>query len=240
VEGFHKFLTINLNGINFSLTLAVVEQWAIMLIVMVLALLATRKLETIPKGAQAFGELIVGTVNSVVKSTMGEGFMNFAPYIGTLMIYLLTMNIFGITGFEPPTSDYSVALALALVSFFVIQATAIRRHGVGGYLIAYTKPLGMLTPLNIIERVVVPVSLSLRLFGNIFAAAVLMKLVRQGLAFASNAAHLGISTEHFTAGIFQVFIPLPLNLYFDVFDGAIQMVIFSMLTMIFIKTTSEH
>jgi F-type H+-transporting ATPase subunit a len=240
VEGFHKFFSYNFNGIDFSLNLAIVEQWVIMLVIMVLVLLATRKLETIPKGAQAFGELIVGTINSVVKSTMGESYMNFAPYIGTLMIYLLTMNIFGITGFEPPTSDYSVALGLALVSFFVIQATAIKRHGVGGYLIAYTKPLGMLTPLNIIERFVVPVSLSLRLFGNIYAASILMGLIRQGLGVASSFAHLGISSEHFTAGIFQLFIPLPFNLYFDIFDGGIQMVIFSMLTMIFIKTTSEH
>jgi F-type H+-transporting ATPase subunit a len=240
VEGFHEYLRFDLFGIDFSITGAIIEQWVIMLIIMGLVILATRKLETIPKGAQGFGELIVGTINSVVKSTMGDKFMNFAPYIGTLMIYLLTMNIFGITGFEPPTSDYSVALGFALVSFVVIQATALRRHGVGGYIKAYSKPFAMLTPLNIIERFVVPVSLSLRLFGNIFAASILMSLVHQGLVFISNSIHLGITSEHFTAGIFQILIPLPFNLYFDLFDGVIQMVIFSMLTMIFIKTTAEH
>lgn len=240
MKGFPEFFHFFIFGQRISLTSMILEQWAIMLVIVVLVLKFSRKLKTVPKGSQVLVELIVDSINKIVRSTMGEEYMNFAPYIGTLMIYLLFMNTFGIFGLEPPTSEYSVTLGLALVSFIVIQATTISRHGLKGYFIGYAKPLWPLAPINIIERLVVPVSLSLRLFGNVFAASILMKLVHQGLVFVSTAIHLGIAGEQLQAGIFQFIIPIPFNLYFDIFDGAIQMVIFSMLTMIFIKTTAEH
>jgi F-type H+-transporting ATPase subunit a len=240
VENFPLIFDFKLLGIDFPITLAIVEQWVIILVIMMFVLLSTRKLETIPKGIQVWGELIVETINNVVKSIMGEKFTHFAPYIGTIMIYLLIMNLFGLTGFEPPTTDYSIALSLAIVSFVIIQVTAIKHNGFGHYLTAYAKPIWPLTPLNLIERFVVPVSLSLRLFGNMFAASILMGLIHSALEYASKLLHLGIFGNHVHFGLFQIVIPLFANAYFDVFDGAIQMVIFSMLTMIFIKTTTEH
>ena len=67
-----------------------------------------------------------------------------------------------------------------------------------------------------------------------------MGLIHSALEYASKLIHLSINGEHVHFGLFQIIIPLFANAYFDVFDGAIQMVIFSMLTMIFIKTTAEH
>lgn len=225
---------------NGIMTMSIISQWIIMLVIIASVLIVTRKLETIPEGKQVWGELIVETINGVVKGTMGEKFENFTPYIGTVMIYLLMMNLFGLTGFEPPTIDYNVPVGLAIVSFILIQSTSIKRNGFGHYLLGYAKPFWFLTPLNLIERIIVPVSLSLRLFGNMFAAYILMGLVHNGLEYVSKAIHLAIfgGVVHF--GLFEVLIPLPFNMYFDIFDGVIQMVIFSMLTMIFIKTTTEH
>lgn len=240
MEHFPLIFDFKLLGIHFDITLAIVEQWAIMLIIIVLVLLLTRKLETIPKGIQVWGELIVESINNLVKMIMGEKFIHFAPYIGTIMIYLLSMNLVGLTGFEPPTADYSIALSLGIVSFAIIQITAIKHNGLGHYITAYAKPIWPLAPLNIIERFVVPVSLSLRLFGNIFAASILMGLIHSALEYASKALNLGIFGHEVHFGIFQIIIPLFASAYFDVFDGVIQMVIFSMLTMIFIKTTTEH
>lgn len=240
MEGFPVLFKFDLFNINFTITLAILEQWVIMLIIIGLVLFFTRKLETVPKGKQVWVEYIVETINGVVTGIMGEGFKDFAPFIGTIMIYLLFMNMCGLTGFEPPTIDYSIALSLGLVSFVIIQATAIKHNGFGHYLTAYAKPFKLLLPLNLIERVIVPVSLSLRLFGNMFAASILMGLIHSGLEYVSKLLHIGIFTNNLHVGIFQIFIPLPFNMYFDVFDGVIQMVIFSMLTMIFIKTTTEH
>ena len=97
----------------------------------------------------------------------------------------------------------------------------------GHYLLAYTKPLIPLTPINIMERVMLPVSLSLRLFGNILAASIIMKIVY-------------IALGGLLPPITQLIIPVPLHIYFDLFDGGVQMVIFMMLTMINIKVIAEH
>lgn len=81
-------------------------------------------------------------------------------------------------------------------------------------------------PLNIMERLMLPVSLSLRLFGNVMAATVLIELAYEALSSISFFAQLGL--------------PIPLHAYFDIFDGVIQMVIFVMLTMLNIRTVAEH
>lgn len=222
------------------ITTLIVEQWVIMLVIISLVAFVTRRLETIPRGKQVWGEVVVEAANNVVKSIMGDKFAGFAPYIGTIAIYLLFMNLTGLTGFEPPTTDYSAALGLAIVTFIVIHGTAVKHNGFFHYLTGYAKPIWPLAPLNLIERLVVPVSLSLRLFGNMFAASVLMGLLHGAFRGASNLIHLGISVPGFHLGIFQIAIPLPFSFYFDIFDGTIQMVIFSMLTMIFIKITAEH
>lgn len=81
-------------------------------------------------------------------------------------------------------------------------------------------------PLNIMERVVLPISLSLRLFGNMLAATLLIDLIYEALG------HFG--------SLFQIGLPIIVHGYFDIFDGAIQMIVFTMLTIINIKLTTEH
>lgn len=237
---FYSYFQFKFLGISFDLKGSIIEEWVIMLCIAAVVLWVTHRMETVPKGKQVWAELIVDTINGVVKGTMGESFTDFAPYIGTLMIFLLVMNILGLTGFEPPTTDYSIALSFALVSFVVIQVTTMKRNGILHYFTGFAKPMVPITPLNIIERIVVPVSLSLRLFGNIFAAALLMELIHNGLEFVSKTIHLAINIGGVHFGLLQIAIPLPFNMYFDIFDGFIQMIIFSMLTMIFVKTTVEH
>lgn len=222
-----------LGGIRIDITYSTVAQWVVMIFIIVAVLLLRRKMNQVPRGSQVWTETIVEKINGMVESNMGKGYEGFAPFIGTLLIYLGLLNLVGLTGFTPPTSDYSVALALGLISFVLIQATTIRKHGVGGYLKGYAHPFAAMLPLNLIERVIVPVSLSLRLFGNITAAAIMVELIYSGLASISKSLHLGIP-------LLQAVIPIPFHIYFDIFDGAIQTLIFVMLTMIFIKTTSEH
>lgn len=222
-----------IGGLKFGITYSVVAQWIVMIFIMLMVLLIRSRMNMVPRGAQVWVETIVETVNGLVRSNMGEKYEKFTPFVGTLMIYLLLLNLFGLTGFRPPTADYSVALGLAIISFVLIHATAIRNNGIKHYLKGYTHPYTAMLPLNIVERLVVPVSLSLRLFGNITAAVILVELIYDGLAYLSGVLHLGIP-------LLQAVIPIPFHVYFDLFDGAIQMFIFVMLTMIFIKTTSDH
>jgi len=132
----------------------------------------------------------------------------------------------GLFGIKPPTSDFSVSLGIALTTFFVIQGHTIKKLGLWGYFKGYASPVPLLLPINIMERIMLPISLSLRLFGNIFAATMIMELLYGALTGLNFIAAIGL--------------PIPFHFYFDIFDGTIQMIIFVMLTMINIKITAEH
>lgn len=217
---------INLFGYPFEITMSLVIQWGIILVVSILAIISTRNLKKFPDRRQSVVELIVDIINKFVVDNMGEECKGFVPFIGTLVIYLLLMNLVGLFGIKPPTTDYSVALGLGFVSFIVIQAYTIKKGGLLHYFIGYAKPVAVLLPVNIMERIALPISLSLRLFGNMFAATIIMELVYKALGSIGWIAQLGI--------------PIPLHAYFDLFDGSLQMVIFVLLTMVNIKVISEH
>lgn len=210
-----------------EITNVMIIQWAIIVLIAILSILFTRKLKKVPDKRQSALEIVVDFINNLVEDTMGPGTKKFVPYIGTLAIFLLFMNLTGLVGIEPPTKDYSVTLALAVITFLVIQGYAIKKNGLLKYFKGYTEPIGLLLPINIMERVMLPVSLSLRLFGNMMAASVIMELIYKSLG-------------KYLFGITQIAIPIPLHFYFDVFDGTIQMTIFVMLTMVNIKIIAEH
>ncbi|MBU3143139.1 F0F1 ATP synthase subunit A [Clostridium sp. CF012] len=218
--------SVNLFGYNFQITQSLIVQWVIVLGLSILIAFINRNLKKIPDKKQSIVEMLVEFVEETVQETMGKSFKNFVPFIGTLGIYLLSMNLVGLFGIKPPTTDYSVTLGMSLITFLVIQGYTIKKAGIMHYFTGYAKPLPLLLPINIMERIMLPVSLSLRLFGNMFAATIIMELVYGGLSKITWVAQLGI--------------PIPLHMYFDLFDGTIQMVIFVMLTMINIVIISEH
>lgn len=226
MEAYKTLYSIPIGSLTFEITVDLVIQWIVIVILATLGIISTRKLKKVPDKKQTVVEMIYNVVDSVVTENMGEEYKAFIPFIGTLAVYLLCLNLVGLFGIKPPTQDYSVALGFALTTFVLVQATAIRKVGLLHYFGGYFKPFIPMFPLNLMERVMLPVSLSLRLFGNILAATVLVDLVYEALHNISWFAQLGI--------------PVFLHAYFDLFDGVIQMVIFVMLTMINIKITAEH
>lgn len=226
MEKFEALFHVNLFGYDVGITSSLLIQWIAMIIITILAIVFTSNLKKIPDKKQSIVEIVVETFNSLVRENMGEGYSAFVPYIGTLAIFLLFMNLLGLIGVKPPTLDMSVVAGLALITFVVVQANAIKKIGLGHYFGGYFKPFAALVPLNLVERIMLPVSLTLRLFGNMTAAYVVMEMVYGALG------HLG--------WVAQIGIPVPLHAYFDVFDGTIQMVIFMMLTMVNIKIVAEH
>lgn len=217
---------IDLFGYPFEITVSLIIQWSIIIIISIISIILTRNMKKIPNKKQSVVELVIDYINKLVVDNMGEECRGFVPFIGTLVIYLLLMNLVGLFGIKPPTTDYNVALGLGLISFIIIQAYTIKKTGLIHYFIGYAKPVGILLPVNIMERIALPISLSLRLFGNMFAATIIMELVYEALGHLSWFAQLGI--------------PIPLHAYFDVFDGTLQMFIFVLLTMVNIKVISEH
>lgn len=210
-----------------SLGSVIIQQWVIIVLIAIVLLLLTRNLKVIPESKkQNIVEMGIEGFSNWVKSTMGDSYIGYAPFVGSLAIFVFVMNVTDLLGFKPPTSDFSVALALSLLTFLIVQINSIRENGLFGYLKGYGHPTAALLPINILERVMLPVTLSFRLFGNITVAVVIMELVYQALGNV--------------AWIAQLAIPVPLMGYFDLFDGVLQSFIFTILTMINIKMIAEE
>lgn len=220
-------LGIKIAGRELIIPDSIVNLWVIVILLSIFAFIVNRKIEKAksdeaPSGFLNLIELLVESVDGLVESTMGKHNMKFAPYIFTLIVFLVVANLFGLTGLTPPTSDYSVTLGLALVTFVLTQYWAWKNGGgIVGYIKGYGEPMPLLAPLNIIGELSNPISLSFRLFGNIMSGGIIMALV------------------YSAAGYFAPFIAAPLHIYFDLFAGALQAFIFIMLSMIFIGGAEE-
>ncbi|WP_051115709.1 F0F1 ATP synthase subunit A [Clostridium pasteurianum] len=209
--------TLHVANHSIAITSSIVVQWVIMAIIIILALILTTNIKTIPSKRQSVLEVFVETINGLVKSNMGDDFKSFVPFIGTMAIFLCFLNLTGLVGVDPSTKDINVTAGFALMSFVVIQATSIKRIGVGGYLKSYLQPFAPMIVMNIIEKVTLPLSLCLRLFCNMLVGSMIIGLVYGAL-------------KHFA-----FVIPIPLHGFFDIFDGLIQMYVFIMLTMVYTK-----
>ncbi len=208
MEGFSPLFLIHLGSLKIPITSSIMVQWVIIVILAILAKIFTNGMKKVPDKKQTVIEIIVESIQNLVKDNMGKEYVSFIPYVGTLAIYILVMNIAPvIVGVRAPTEDLSVAVGLALITFILVQYNAIKKKGLKSYFSAYAKPAVPLLPLNIVERIVLPVSLSLRLFGNLTAGAVIIGMVYKGLG---NIAWFS-----------QLLIPIPLHAFFDLFDGSI-------------------
>lgn len=226
MEPVLPIFSIEIGNFTLNITASIIIQWIIILILGIGAFLLTRNLKLKPSKTQSAVEKVYVTIRDFMVDTMGKEYESFLPYIGTLMIYLLTLNLVGLFGFRPPTADLSVTVAFAISTFLVVNLNAMRRNGVLGYGKGLLHPFAFMLPLNLVERVVLPISLSLRLYGNMIAAVILIELIYKLLGGISMFAQLGI--------------PVVVHGYFDLFDGLLQMIVFSMLTMINIKTIGEE
>ena len=227
MELTHPIFSFNIGKLVIDIKPEAIIQLVSVLLIGILAWWATKDLKRRPTGKkQVVVEYIYTTIQNVVNANMGEQYGDMIPFIGTLAVFIVTMNLLGLVGITPVTNNFSVTLALGLISFVVIQGYTMKKIGIGHYFLGYGQPMLMMLPINVIERVMLPVSLSLRLFGNILAASFLVELVYESLDKIAWIAQIGL--------------PVPLHAYFDIFDGCIQMVIFVMLTMINIKITVEH
>ncbi|MGL4992004.1 MAG: F0F1 ATP synthase subunit A [Sarcina sp.] len=202
-----------------------IMQWVVMLFIIVIAIIITSKLKMKPGKIQTVAEMFYEAVDKIVSGNIGRKGANFIPFVGTLMIYILLLNLVGLLGIAPPTKNLNITAAFAIVVLVVIHGYAIKENGFIGYLKGYVSHGIMMLPLNLMERTIFPVSLALRLFGNMLAASIVIDLVYEGLSHITWAAQIGL--------------PIIAHGFFDVFDGTIQMIVFVMLTVINIKITAQ-
>jgi len=183
------------------------------------------KIDEKPSSIVTIAEFFVEAVESLVKNTMGENRVGFAPYIGTISLFLVFANLLGLLGLEAPTADYSIVLALAMITFMLIHLNSINSNGIKDYLKSFMEPTPIMLPINLISEMVIPIALSFRLFGNMISGTIIIALVFSALNSIS------MITIPFIAPF--------LNAYFDVFVGIVQTFIFVMLTMVFISNKTK-
>ncbi len=200
--------------------------WLVSLAILVFAFFATRNMQKIPRGIQNVGELLVGFMYNFVKGVMGDVSEKFTPYIGTLFVFLGLGSMLGLIHMRPITADLNCTVPLALVTFIMIHYNAIKVQTFPGYMKELASPYAFMWPLNIVSDCIFPVTLACRIFGNILAGVIVMTLIYGALA-------------NLTAGLIpipflQIVLPLPLALWFDMFEPILQSYVFCMLTMVFI------
>ncbi len=223
-------------SIIFSISESVVTGWIVILIILVLCLVLTKDLKKIPETKrQCAAEYIVKTVNNMIESNMGRDLMGYAPYIAAVFSYIIIGTLISMIGFRSITADISVTGGLALMTFTLITYTKIHYNGIGKYLFSFVNPL------NIISEVATPVSMALRLFGNVCGGMIITMILYGALGALSASVYglLGLNADVYYFNIFQIGIPAVLSIYFDLFSGAIQSYVFIMLTMAYIKMGKE-
>ena len=221
------------NGLYITET--VVANVIVAVILILLALWLTSGMTQLPKGKQVVAEMIVKGIYDLVSGAMGKHCLRFAPYMGTLFIFLIFGNMLGLFGFRPPTADVNMTFALGGATFLMIQYNGFKTMGIMGKLKHMCDPLPFMFPLKVVEEVAFPISLSFRLFGNILGGVIIMGLIRNGL-YGLSGSLLGFmpSIGEFHLPFLQAIIPLPATLFFDIFEPILQAFIFTMLTMVFV------
>jgi F-type H+-transporting ATPase subunit a len=203
----------------FDIYKSTVVSWIVLaiLIVLIVALTSNLKVHNISR-RQAAVESAVLWIRGVVGELLGEEAIGYAPYIVTVLIFIAFSNMIGLIGLVPPTMDLNVTMALALMSIVLVELAGIIKKGPKKWLKSFTEPMAVITFMNVLELFIRPLSLCMRLFGNILGATVIMELIKH---------------------VVPIILPAALSIYFDIFDGCIQAYVFCFLTSLYIKEAVE-
>ncbi len=211
----------NLPYLNIPITNVVIMSWITMAVLIIWAWVSTRNLKLVPKGKQNVAEIVVETITDFVTNIIGPDGKKFAPYLGTVALFLAISNTAGalfmseLTGgiIGPSTRGIAIPVALAIMTILLTIGAGIQKKGLFGFIKSLFKPIFILFPFNVLEFFIKPLSLSMRLFGNILGAYVLMEMILNSI---------------------PIVFPSFACLYFDLFDGLLQVFVFVLLSSLYI------
>jgi F-type H+-transporting ATPase subunit a len=202
--------------------------WLVMVILVVGGALGSRALQAVPGPLQNVAEVIIEAFHGLLDQMIGKQGRQFLPLVGTAGLFILTSNLLGnLPGFQAPTANWNTTVALALTVFVSYNYFGIRKHGLTNYLKHFCGPVWWLAPLifpiEFIGHLARPVSLSVRLFGNIFGEESVI-VILLSLAWL----------------VMPYFIWLGVMLPLSLFTAAVQTFVFIMLTMVYIAGAVEE
>ncbi|HEY9574653.1 MAG TPA: F0F1 ATP synthase subunit A [Lachnospiraceae bacterium] len=204
---------------SISVSEAILVTWVIMAVMVILSIFLTRNLRVQNVGKrQLILESIMQWAMDFFEGIVGKHGKPYIPYLLTVLFYLAFANVSGIFGFTPPTKDLNVTAGMAILSILVVEYAGFKKRGFRGWLKSFTQPVAIITPINILELFIRPLSLCMRLFGNMLGGFIIVKLVEV---------------------VAPVIVPIPLNFYFDIFDGLLQAYVFAFLTSLYLSEQVE-
>lgn len=221
IKGIWKF---ELFGQELWITTTTVGVTIVTLALLILAVSGGRTMkyaEMVPGVFQNILEVMMENLEKFTGGAMGKNGGPFINYIGTVFLFILFCNIAGLFGIRTPTSDFGVTFILGVFTFLIVQYQGIKNHKLGHF-IGLFKPFPVLFPINVIGEIANPISLSLRLFGNMVSGVIIM-----GLWYGMMPLWAKIG------------VPAALHVYFDLFSGCIQTYVFCMLTMVYVNEKIE-
>jgi F-type H+-transporting ATPase subunit a len=229
----------------------VLYMWIVMAILLIVAVVATRRLQMVPRGSQNFMEVVLEQFVNELEETIGHGGRRYLPLIATLGLFILTSNLMGLVpGLIAPTANLNTTAACALIVFFTYHWIGVRKQGLVPYLKHFAGPVPTaLKPLmfiiEIISHCARPLSLSLRLFGNMMAGHILIAIfffmmgLDGMLGWALSGSLGGILVGAPAAAILVVFV-IGFLLPLKILVALIQTFIFCKLAMLYIAAAVEE
>lgn len=205
----------------------IVYTWVIMGILFATAFAASRGIKPLPAGIQNFFEMVVDGIMKFMEDIIGHHSRQYLPLIGMLAFFILISNLIGLVpGFMSPTSNINTTAACAIIVFFATHYYGVKAHGIS-YIKHFFGPIRSLPAiplmllmliLELIGHFARVLSLSLRLFGNIFGEDLILLI----LVF-----------------LVPLLMPLPI-MFIAIFTSVVQTFVFVLLTMIYIKLATEE
>lgn len=284
VTGPFIYIEIPILG-GIPITQTAVSSLVVTILLCASAIYLGRGLEKQPDGKQALVEKGINMVHSMVLGAMGPHNAHWTPFIVVLFLSSICGSLIGMTGFlRSTTADLSTTLAWSVMVSALIWYNSVKKGGFGGWLKGFTKPVVVMTPINIISEIAQPISMAFRHFGNVAGGGVITSILYTALAtlsslllnlIASSGAAIAIVLMLAGSGllllgvkkqklglkilsailgslgffgmlqafgilsnvpIFQFGIPAVLSLYFDIFSGFVQALVFSLLSMVYIAS----
>ena len=225
-------------SLRITITQTTLTSWIVMAILITAAFFINRSLSVRKPGkVQVLVEKGVTMIYDMVESIMGSHNLHYAPYIGTLFLSSIFCTLIGMTQILPSaTKDLSVTLAWALVTTGMVWYNNIKNFGFGTWLKGFTEPIVVMTPMNIVSEIAQPISLAFRHFGNVAGGGVLTALIYAALGGLTQIVFGWLPDQILEVfpTVFQIGIPAVLSIYFDLFSGFVQALVFSLLTMVYV------
>lgn len=205
--------TIPIGG-GIAVPESVVVTWLIMAVLIIVSILLTRNLSVDNPGkVQLALEAGYQAAENFFGELLGQNGLKYLPYLISILIYIAIANLIGLIGFKPPTKDMGVTAGMAIMSILVVEIAGIRQKGDKGWLKSFGEPIWIVAPINLLEVFTRPLSLCMRLFGNVLGSYVVMELIKL---------------------VVPAVLPAVFSCYFDIFDGLIQAFVFVFLTSLYI------